>query len=74
VSQRRDVAFVMTKYGYRERRACRLLEMDRSSYRYQPEADRNAALREQSWFSWHARSHATDTGVCMSCCAGGGIR
>jgi putative transposase len=41
------VAFVMAKYGYRERRACRLLEMDRSSYRYQPEADRNAVLREQ---------------------------
>jgi len=30
-----------------ERRACKLLEMDRSSYRYEPQMDRNAALREE---------------------------
>ena len=30
-----------------ERRACKLLEMDRSSYRYEPQPDRNAALREE---------------------------
>jgi len=30
-----------------ERRACKLLEMERSSYRYEPRADRNAALREE---------------------------
>lgn len=30
-----------------ERRACKLLEVDRSSYRYEPEADRNAALRRE---------------------------
>ena len=30
-----------------ERRACRLVELDRSSYRYEPRADHNAPLREE---------------------------
>ena len=30
-----------------ERRACRLVELDRSSYRYEPRADHNAELREE---------------------------
>ena len=30
-----------------ERRACQLLEMDRSSYRYEPQPDRNAVLRQE---------------------------
>ena len=30
-----------------ERRACKLLEMDRSSYRYEPQPDRNALLRQE---------------------------
>ncbi len=30
-----------------ERRACRLVELDRSSYRYEPRADHNAQLREE---------------------------
>lgn len=30
-----------------ERRACKLLEMDRSSYRYEPQPDRNAVLRQE---------------------------
>ena len=30
-----------------ERRACKLLEMDRSSYRYEPQPDRNAAVRQE---------------------------
>ena len=37
----------MAEYGVSERRACKLLELDRSSYRYEPRADRNAALREE---------------------------
>jgi putative transposase len=37
----------MATQGVSERRACKLLEMDRSSYRYEPQPDRNAALREQ---------------------------
>ena len=30
-----------------ERRACKLLELDRSSYRYEPQPDRNAVLRQE---------------------------
>ena len=30
-----------------ERRACKLLGVDRASYRYEPQPDRNAALREE---------------------------
>ena len=47
VSARRDVAFVIAEYRYSERQACKLLEMDRGSYRYEPRPDRNAELREQ---------------------------
>jgi putative transposase len=38
---------VVAEYGASERRACKLLEVDRSSYRYEPEADRDAALRQE---------------------------
>ena len=34
-------------YGYSERQACKLMGVDRTSYRYQPRPDRNAALREE---------------------------
>src|SRR5262245_48684502 len=34
VSHRQDVAFLVADYGVSERRACKLLEIDRSSYRY----------------------------------------
>ena len=37
----------MGKSGMSERRACKLLEMDRSSYRYEPQPDRNAAVRQE---------------------------
>jgi putative transposase len=46
VSARRDVALVMAEHGLAERYACRLLEVDRSTYRYEPRPDRNARLRE----------------------------
>ena len=36
VGQRQDVAFMIADHGLSERRACKLLEMDRSSYRYEP--------------------------------------
>jgi putative transposase len=39
------VAFVQAEHGLSERRACKLLEMERSSYRYEPRPDRNVALR-----------------------------
>jgi putative transposase len=43
---RGDVAFVSAEYRISERTACKLLEVDRSSYRYEPRPDRNAELRE----------------------------
>jgi putative transposase len=45
VGGRQDVAFAMEKYRLSERHACELNGMDRSSYRYEPEPDRNAELR-----------------------------
>lgn len=47
VSARRDVAFVITEFRYSERQACKLLDLDPSSYRYEPRPDRNAELREE---------------------------
>jgi len=37
----------MAEYGLSERRACKLLEVERSSYRYEPQVDSNAHLREE---------------------------
>jgi putative transposase len=54
VSARRDVALVMADHAMSQRHACRLLEVDRSTYRYEPRPDRNAkrrtALREAARF------------------------
>jgi putative transposase len=46
VSARRDVTFVMAEFALSERQACKLVEVDRSSYRYDPRPDRNGELRE----------------------------
>ena len=43
---RKDVAFACQQFPVSERRACKLLGMDRHSYRYEPRPDRNAELRE----------------------------
>ena len=37
----------MEQFALSERRACRLVALDRSSYRYEPRADHNAELREE---------------------------
>jgi putative transposase len=39
------VALVMAEHGLSERQACKLLEVDRASYRYSPQPDRNGGLR-----------------------------
>lgn len=39
------MAVVMAEHGMSQRHACKLLEMDRSTYRYEPCPDRNAKLR-----------------------------
>jgi len=46
VSTRRDVALLMNEYRFSERRACRLLDIERASYRYDARPDRNEKLRE----------------------------
>jgi putative transposase len=40
------VAFVQQEFRFSERRACELLEVDRSSYRYEPRPDHNTELRQ----------------------------
>jgi putative transposase len=37
----------MAEHGLSERRACKLMRVDRSSYRFEPGSDENAALRQQ---------------------------
>ncbi len=48
---RQDVAFVISEFAYSERQACKLMSMDRTTYRYQPRPDHNAELRRaaSSW-------------------------
>lgn len=46
VSARRDVALVMAEHQLSERHACRLLDLDRSTYRYEAAPDADAKLRE----------------------------
>jgi putative transposase len=41
------VALVHEQFEVSERRACKLLGVDRSTYRYEPRADHNADLREE---------------------------
>ena len=41
------MAFVCAEFSQSERTACKLLGVDRSSYRYEPRPDRNAELREE---------------------------
>jgi putative transposase len=47
VGNREDVAHVIEKFAISERRACELLDMDRTSYRYRPRPDRNVELRQR---------------------------
>jgi putative transposase len=46
VSARRDVTFVIHEYHFHERQACKLLDVDRTSFRYEARPDRNAGLKE----------------------------
>ena len=40
------MAYAQAEHGLSERTACKLLDVERSSYRYEPRPDRNAELRE----------------------------
>lgn len=44
---RQDVAFVCEQHKVSERRACKLIGLDRSTYRYEARPDHNAKLREE---------------------------
>jgi putative transposase len=44
---REDVAFVSPGFRLSERTACKLRDLERGSYRYEPRPDRNAALRSE---------------------------
>jgi putative transposase len=44
---RTDVAFAIQQFGMSERQACKLVNLDRSSYRYEPMPDHNAQLPEE---------------------------
>ncbi len=41
------MAYIVAEHGVSERQACKLLELDRSSYRYQPQPDQNVKRREE---------------------------
>ena len=41
------MAFASVSYELSERRACKLIGIDRTSYRYEPQPDRNAELRQE---------------------------
>lgn len=41
------MAHAIKQHGISERRACKLVGIERMSYRYEPQPDRNAALREE---------------------------
>src|ERR1700720_622115 len=44
---REEVAVALVDFGLSKRTACKLLGVERSSYRYEPRPDRNIALREE---------------------------
>ena len=44
---REDVAFAQAEHGLSEHTACKLLGLERGSYRYQPRPDRKAELRSE---------------------------
>jgi putative transposase len=47
VGQRKNAAHVIAEFGMTERQACKLLDLDRTSYHYQPKPERDAELRAE---------------------------
>jgi hypothetical protein len=60
---RAEVAFVQAEHGLSERRACKLLEVDRSSYDYESRRIATVSFVE-SLCNWLVRSHATAIAGC----------
>jgi putative transposase len=64
--RRRGVRLQLVRLS--ERPACKLLGVERSSYRYEPTPDRNAELREEFGGRWHGKSRRYGSiGGCMRC-------
>jgi hypothetical protein len=61
---RGDVAFLSAEYRLSERTACKPLDVERSSYRYEPRADRKAELRDE--FVKLARQRSRATAICAA--------
>jgi hypothetical protein len=55
------------EYAFSERRACGLLDVAVSSYRYLSRGGRMNRC-ERGWWSWRVRSRASATGACRCCC------
>ena len=66
VGLRQDVAFVMSEFAYSERQACKLMSMDRTTYRYQPRPDHNAELRSKL-IALARQKPRYGSGVCVRC-------
>ena len=64
------MALVKAERGLSERHACKLLGVDRTSYRYEPRPEQEAALREELLALARARSRATGTGAWVCCWPG----
>jgi hypothetical protein len=62
------VGQVREKYAFSERRACRLMTLAVTTYRYRSRRSDERCAR--SWWSWRGRSRALDIGGCMCCCGG----
>ena len=67
------MAFVSSEFRLSERTACKLLGVERSSYRYDPRPDRNAELRG-ALVQRRGRSRATAIVGYMLCCAAQAMR
>ena len=59
------------EYAFSQRRACGLMTMAVSSYRYQTQARRMSRCG-RGWWSWRGRSRASGIGGCMCCCGEAG--
>jgi hypothetical protein len=56
-----------SEYAFSERRACRLVGLAVSTYRYQQRRN-DTSLREQLMALAREKPRATDTGGCTCCC------
>src|SRR5213593_1008094 len=65
VARKAAVEQVQEEYAFSERRACGLMAMAVSSYRYQTKPMNRSA---RGWWSWRGRNRASGIGGCRCCC------